>query len=348
METNEVGILTDSHFGCRKSSRHFHDYFERFYKDTFFPELDKRNIKTLFHLGDVFDVRKGIDYWALGWAKRVFFNPLEKRGIQLHMLVGNHDAYYKNTLTVNSLKANLSEYSNITYYDSPQTVTVNEKEIFMVPWVCDDNADKFIKENEKSKAKICFGHLELVGFYANQNYQCTTGIDSKLFSKYDTVYSGHFHKKSSSGNITYLGNPYQLYWNDVGDKRGFHIFDLHTSRLEFVSNTCTMFHKIGYSEKKVLDVKFDDYVGAYVKIIVDGKSDSRKLHQFVQKLNDANVYDIKVIENYDIVVGDTEIRTEDTLTSCSNYIEAMEGVDKENIINIIKNLYLEAQNVSFN
>ena len=53
-----------------------HEYFEKFYRDTFFPELDRLGIKTVIHLGDVFDVRKGIDYWSLDWAKRVVFQPL--------------------------------------------------------------------------------------------------------------------------------------------------------------------------------------------------------------------------------------------------------------------------------
>lgn len=343
--SNLVGIITDSHYGCRKSSRHFHSYFEKFYKDIFFPELDKRNIKILFHLGDCFDVRKGIDYWALMWSKRVFFDPLVERGIQLHMLVGNHDAYHKNTLSINSLESNLSEYSNITYYDSPQTIVVKNKQIFMVPWICEDNADQFIEENEKSKAKLCFGHLELVGFYANQNYQCTTGIDSNLFSKYEQVFSGHFHKKSVSHNVTYLGNPYQLYWNDEGDTRGFHIFDMSSSRLEFCANPYAMFYKLDYEEGQ--KIKFEDYSGAYVKVIANGKTDPKKLHQFVQKLNDANVYDVKVIENYaDVVIGDIEIRAEDTLKTCENYIDAMgDEVNKENLITILKNLYLEASRI---
>ena len=38
----KIAIITDQHFGCRKNSKHFHDYFLKFYNDTFFPYFRKR------------------------------------------------------------------------------------------------------------------------------------------------------------------------------------------------------------------------------------------------------------------------------------------------------------------
>ena len=94
MVEHKVAILTDTHFGVRKGNQVFHDYFEKFYSEIFFPYLDKHGIDTVIHLGDVFDVRKGIDYWSLDWAKRVVFTPLQDRGITTHIIVGNHDIFY--------------------------------------------------------------------------------------------------------------------------------------------------------------------------------------------------------------------------------------------------------------
>ena len=102
-QNNKVAIINDTHFGMRKGSQIFHDYFEKFYTETFFPALDEAGVDTVIHLGDVFDVRKGIDYWSLDWAKRVVFDPLRERGIKVHMIVGNHDIFYKQSLKINSL-----------------------------------------------------------------------------------------------------------------------------------------------------------------------------------------------------------------------------------------------------
>jgi DNA repair exonuclease SbcCD nuclease subunit len=347
MVGRKVALITDTHFGIRKGSQIFHDYFNKFYSEVFFPELESRGIDTVIHLGDCFDVRKGIDYWSLNWAKDNFFTPLQERGIQLHLIVGNHDIFYKESLSINSPGLNLQEYDNVTIYQEPGTATISGSPIFMVPWICESNAEQFSEELAYSEAKVCMGHLELAGFYANKDYKCQHGTDSKIFSEFDRVFSGHFHKKNTSGNITYLGNPYQLYWNDEGDTRGFHIFDLETLDLEFIENPNTMFHKISYNEEDRKLINPNKYKNSYVKVIVEGKSTPQKLSKVVDSLYDTGIHDIKVIETIDYSIDDdVEVEAEDTLTTFTNYVEAMDdGFNKSKVISIFKSLYVEAQEV---
>ena len=342
-----VAIITDTHFGCRKGSQVMHEYFEKFYRDTFFPELDRLGIKTVIHLGDVFDVRKGIDYWSLDWAKRVVFQPLKDRGIKTHIIVGNHDIFYKQSLKINAPGLNLTEFDNIITYASPQTAKICGTEVFMIPWVCEDNADEFVEQRDSSKAKVAMGHLEIAGFYANSNYQVQHGMGTEVFSQFDQVFSGHFHKKNSSGNVTYLGNAYQMYWNDEGDTRGFHIYDLGSGELEYIKNPNSLFHKIYYDESKKKLINPTKYADSYVKIIVEGKSTPAKLNAFVDKLYKVGVHDIKIIENIDLSIDDdVEVEAEDTLTTLTNYVNALEDdVNKENLADIFKSLYVEAQEI---
>ena len=341
----KVAIITDTHFGVRKGSQIFHDYFEKFYKETFFPTLEAYGIDSVIHLGDVFDVRKGIDYWSLEWSKRVFFDPLREKGISLMVAVGNHDIFYKTSLKINSPGINLREYENVMTIDFPQTQIVKGTGVFMVPWICEDNAETFIQMRDMSLAKVAMGHLEVTGFYANQNYQCEHGTNPKVFEQFDTVFSGHFHKRSTRGNITYLGNPYQLYWNDEGDTRGFNIYDLESGELEFIENPTKMFHKIYYNEGQLINP--NQYKDSYVKIIVEGKSTPKKLSQLVDSLYKVGVHDVKVVENVDLTIdGDIEVEAEDTLTTLKTYVDAMDdSVNKENIIDIFQSLYIEAQEV---
>ncbi len=106
-----LAIITDTHYGARKGSKLFHDYFEKFYNDIFFPSLDENKIKTVIHMGDAFDSRRGVEFRSLEWSKRVVFDPLKERGITVHLMVGNHDAYYKNTNDVNSVDLLLRKYN---------------------------------------------------------------------------------------------------------------------------------------------------------------------------------------------------------------------------------------------
>jgi DNA repair exonuclease SbcCD nuclease subunit len=346
MSSNKVALITDTHFGIRKGNQVFHDYFKRFYEEIFFPALDERGIDTVVNLGDVFDVRKGIDYWSLNWAKEHFFNPLRDRGIDVHIIVGNHDIFYKQSLSINSPGLNLQEYDNVTVYDRPTTALFHAVPVFIVPWVCEGNAEEFVNELDATSAKLSWGHLELSGYYANKDYQCQHGMDAKLFRKFDKVFSGHFHKKNTSGNVTYLGNPYQLYWNDEGDTRGFHIFDMETYELEFIENPNVMFHKVYYNEDKQKLFNPNKYKDCHIKLIVE-KSTPKRLTGIVDKLYGVGVHDLKIIENLDAQLDDdVEIEAEDTLTTLTNYVNALDSsLNKENLINIFKSLYVEAQEV---
>ena len=336
-----MALLTDTHFGARKGSQLFHEYFQEFYEKRFFPELDRRSITSVVHLGDCFDVRKGIDYWSLDWAKTNFFDPLRERGIHLTMIVGNHDIFYKNSLKINSPRLNLREYDNITIIDSPQQID----DILMVPWICEDNAQETFDVLESTDAKYCMGHLELAGFYANKEYKCDHGTDPNHFKKFQSVFSGHFHKKSSKGNITYLGNPYQMFWNDEGETRGFHIFDTDTAELEFIPNPVSMFHKI-YCRPGQL-VNPTKYSNTFIKLIVEEGFTPIQTFNLVDSLYDEGCHDVKVIENINTdIQEEIDVDMEDTLTTLTNYVNAMDsGLNKNNIMDIFKSLYIEAQEV---
>jgi UDP-2,3-diacylglucosamine pyrophosphatase LpxH len=199
---HKVALITDTHFGMRKGHQTFHDYFQKFYTEVFFPYLKENNIKSVIHLGDCFDVRKGIDYYSLSWAKEVFFAPLRELGINLHLIVGNHDIFYKTSLKLNAPGLNLAEYTNIEVYDAPRTVTIHGVPVAFFPWICEDNAEQTQNELRDTRASIAMGHLELAGFLANQNYTCMTGTDPDLFKQFDVCFSGHFHKRSTEVTLS--------------------------------------------------------------------------------------------------------------------------------------------------
>ena len=75
-------------------------HFEKFYSEVFFPTLKERGVETILHLGDAFDSRKSIEYNSLQWTKRVVFDPMKEYDV--HMVVGNHDCYFKSTNKTNS------------------------------------------------------------------------------------------------------------------------------------------------------------------------------------------------------------------------------------------------------
>ena len=100
----KIALLNDTHFGARNDSNIFDEYFYKFYNDIFFPYLKENNIKTLIHLGDVVDRRKYINYRIAHNFQQKFWKRLWDLKIDTHIILGNHDTYYKNTNKVNSIQ----------------------------------------------------------------------------------------------------------------------------------------------------------------------------------------------------------------------------------------------------
>ena len=346
----KVALLTDTHYGFKKGNQDFHDYFLKFYNDVFFPTLKKEKIKHVIHMGDVFDIRKNIDFWSLNWAKKNIFKPLEEMGITCDLLVGNHDSFYKNTLEINSLECLLLEFANLRVFSKPSEVTLDKTKLMYVPWICQDNEQQTLNLIQDTEAKVVLGHLELKGFAANPGWTCEHGYDASIFDKFELVMSGHFHTPSKKRNVQYVGNAYQMYWNDYNDKRGFNIFDTDTQKLKFYENPYEMFHKIFYDDTKneYYDVDFEQYRDTCIKLIVENKTDYTQFDHVITNLQDV-VIDLKVIEDFSVEGeenDDMELEHEDTLTILERYIDEMNtNIDSKKIKEIMKSLYVEALEV---
>jgi len=343
----KVALITDTHFGARSDSIPFDNFFREFYMEKFWPEIDKRGIKTIFHLGDCFDRRKYVNFNTLKSCREYFFDQASQRGIQLVMIVGNHDTFFKNTNDVNSPGLLLRDYNNIVAYSGPIDYNINGCSILLMPWICTDNYNECMEALKVTTSDVLFGHFEIAGFQMYKGHDNDGGFDPKLFSKFDLVCSGHFHHRSSGGNIRYLGNPYELTWADYDDPRGFHIFDTGSLELEFVENPYHIFTKVYYDDTK--ELLTTDCSNKHVKLIVINKTDFYKFDQFVENLYKSNPLELKIIEDLSEfeadALGDEEVDLEDTLSLLSQYVDSLDtDADKDRIKTLMKTLYVEAQN----
>ncbi len=340
----KIAIITDQHFGARKNSKLFHDYFLKFYNDVFFPYLEENGITTIVDMGDTFDSRKGIDFSALAWAKDNYYDRLKDMGIHVHTIVGNHTAYYKNTNEVNAVDLLLREYDNVTVYSESTEVKLDKLNVLFIPWINKENEETTFKLIQSSTCKIAMGHLELNGFRAHRGCIMDHGHPGELYSEFTKVFSGHYHTRSDDGRIYYLGNPYEMFWNDVGDRRGFSIFDTETLEHFHVDNPYRLFYNIYYEDTPHQLFDVSEYVNKIIKVIVRKKTDTKAFEKFIDKVTDVAA-DIKIVENFDIQEPEEfEIfESEDTISILNRYIEEAEiQLDKSRVQNIMRQTYQEA------
>ena len=170
------------------------------------------------------------------------------------------------------------------------------------------------------------------------------------------VMSGHFHHKSDDGHIFYLGTPYQIYWGDYDDPKGFHIFDTETRELERIVNPLTIYSKIYYDDSSSSNIEHRSkdlsYLkNKYVKLIVVDKKDLYQFDQYVDRLLQADCYEVKIIEDFSEmdasnVSDDIVENTQDTMTLLERYIDDLDvNLNKDRLKNTMRTLYTEAQDL---
>ena len=345
----KIALLNDTHFGCRNDNPAFIEFQNKFYNEQFFPYLQQNNINCLVHLGDVVDRRKFINHNTAHNFKKVFWDRLDDMGIETHIIIGNHDTYYKNTNEVNALQ-NLNISENAIVYTHATDVELDGLKILFIPWICDDNYSETMRTIGNSTATISMGHLEISGFEMHNGHMNEQGLEKSMFKRFEKVMSGHFHKKSDDGHIYYLGTQYEMTWSDYMCPKGFHIFDTATRELSRVENPNRMFKKIVYNDKQTnyddLDIK--EFNHTFLKIFISQKTDTDMFERLMDRLyNHINIHAIDIIEDpTDIGASVPENileQGEDTLTFLGNYIDQADiKLDKQKLKAFAKELYMEA------
>lgn len=346
-----LAVLNDSHFGARNSSEIFLDYTGRFFTEVFFPYCEQRGIKQILHLGDFYDHRKYINFKAQNHARKVFLDPLVKLGMTMDIIPGNHDLYHNNTSTLCSLKELLGYYvENVNIVMKPRVMDYAGVKIALLPWINSENEAESLQFIQSCAAPILAGHLELVGFPLLPGQMSTHGMESSVFSRFETVWSGHYHCTSRRGNIHYLGTQYEMTWADCNDDKHFHVFDTETRQLYPARNHLTLFSKVYYDDKNGTPENLDvsTLAGHFVKVLVSNKTDTVRFDRFMDRILAAGVLETSIIENFEEFLGENAAMLDTTVLSDTPellgvYVDGCDtALDKERLKDAMKQLYVEA------
>lgn len=351
-----LAIINDTHIGVRNDNPIFQKYLQRSF-DWFFKEIDDRGIKTVLHLGDLYDRRKYINFITSKIARESFLEPLETRGIETHIITGNHDIYWKNTVEVNSLEELVAgRYKHISTYFDPVLINVDGLDIQLIPWICATNQKESYKAIETTRAEVLMGHLELKGFEMFRNSFSDHGDDIDIFKRFDLVFSGHYHRKSSRGNIHYLGAFGEFTWADYNDPRGFTIFDTETREFTFHQNPHTVFKIITYDDsnkdmmEEIKNTDFSELSNTYTRIVCSNRENMLAFDTMLDKIYKANPMDISIIEDVNTILDSDKSlddlavdESKDTVEILGTYIDSMSlPLDTGRMKKLMRDIYADA------
>lgn len=344
----KVAIITDTHWGARSDASIFLDYQKQMLDNQFFPYLEANQITTVLHLGDLVDRRKYINFNTSSRMKSDFLDRLV--GYNVHIIVGNHDVFYKNTNQVNAFTQLLGEYKFNCYYQATE-VNLAGFNLLFVPWINDDNRLHTFETIAKTTSQLCFGHFELNGYEMNTGNVCHDGLDPNLLQKFDLVFSGHFHKKSAGNNVHYLGSPWEMTWGESNDPHGFHILDLNTRTIEFVENQYKLFNRMIYNddqktfEQLIEETKQISLTNKFCKVVVQEKHNPYWFDLYIQAIEQQKPYDLKIVDLAPVQIDNKPVVNQslDTMQVLIETIEQLDvQVDKRQLQQMIINLYRQS------
>ena len=350
----KIALLNDTHCGVRNNNQMFAEYQGRFYNEVFFPYLDKHNIKNIIHLGDYFDRRRDVNFYSLHKNYEHFIQPMIERDITMDLIVGNHDIYFKSTNELNSPEF-LLKSDNINVYTDPITKEYDGLEIALLPWINSENEEEVEEFLQLTTAPFVMSHLEVNGGMVGPGHFHGGGTPASWFERFEQVFSGHFHHKSTLGNIRYLGSQMEFTWNDFGDDKHFHVFDTETREIEAIQNPLKMFHKVFYNDtnETLMTIKKKDFSplkDTFVKVIVTDKNEPYWFDVFIEEITKVCPADLKVVEdhsNLDVLNEDELVgEAEDTLTILTKHIDSLNiDGDKTKLDTLMRSLYTESLDI---
>jgi len=341
----EVGIFSDPHYGVHRNSETWHKIALDHAKWAA-EQFKLRGIQDIIIPGDIFHDRNDIAVNTLHVVTDVF-DIL--RDFNIIITVGNHDAYYRDNSSVNSVSI-LRGWSNITVVDTLVVEPLQGKKIAFCPWGQDIN--------EVPKCDLIVGHFEINSFKMNSFKICTNGLKSSdLTDRAFLTITGHFHhreeRKYENGTILYVGIPYQEDWGDFGTTKGLYILDLSDLTYKFIENNISpRYMKLRYTELTTgvytPDTLKKAIAGNIVKFYVDKVVDPFALETIVRKL--VSVKPVEFTIEHD-VSEQSKVNIEEAANkefnisvekSIDEFVELMDVKNKLSVKTYVSDLYTRA------
>jgi DNA repair exonuclease SbcCD nuclease subunit len=324
----KVFLTTDWHFGIYLNNLDkWLNMMEDYFYNDFIPFL-KKNAKEgdiLIHCGDLYDNRTSIPIIASYKAEKILLEI--SKILPIHIIVGNHDLFNKGSNDVNSVRL-FNYVDNINVYTETSILNIGGQKLVLMPWI--EKRVDMIKSIMDNHGDYLFCHSDLNGCKMHLNsvaHRNADKIDVGEFSKYKHVFSGHIHLVQDNENFSFIGAPYHMDRNDMGDQKGITILDLDTDDISFSPNKYSpIFRKFSILKEDDVD-RLDELIGSkdYIDLsisnglLISNRKLRRKLEALLEKGSFASV------EYIDDIV--TPVDSDEVVNESSDEEETLVSVD---------------------
>lgn len=244
----KIAIVGDPHFGIRNDSPFFLEHYIAWFCNAMETWKTPGLVDRVVVLGDFLDRRKYINFNTLKQVRTRVLEPLNRLGIPIDFIAGNHDLYWRNNSDVSSLEELIGDrYPNIRVHLEP--ISMLDGDVLLVPWINEQNFEKSFAALDRFEGRYVFGHFEINGFEPMRGHEFTDGLESSVFDRFKCVFTGHFHCRQRKKNIFYVGTPYDMIVSDRNEFKGWHLLDTSDGELTEYPTTSHIFMQFNYSDR---------------------------------------------------------------------------------------------------
>lgn len=334
-------MMTDIHFG-RKNNSDIHNKDCTDFIKWFISQCANYGADHIVFLGDWFEERDSINSlttkWAMDCAKL-----LNDVGVPIYFIVGNHDLYYRDNRDVYASYI-YSSLENFIIIDEPFIEHNTLTPTLYSPFLFEEEYGSLSKYFD---IPIWMGHFEFKGFIlTGDTFVKDSGPDPDNFSAPEHIFSGHFHKRQSAKNVSYIGNAFPMDFGDINDNaRGMAIFDYESSAVQYIDwEDCPKYMRVNLSE--ILENPELLAKNARVKCIADSDITYSENSEIKQRLiEEHGLREFNIEEDMTITVTDgelteEEISSENTSGLVITLLGRVEGerIDNDTLIQMYKDL----------
>lgn len=350
-------LISDIHLGVKNSNERFLENSKQFFLKDVCDVIEKENASYLLILGDLFDNRLNINVLVKHTAIEIFKHILKKfPTLQIKILAGNHDIYYKNTLEVSSINIFKKFDPRVEIITEAKGIDFDGYKAAVFPWIVEGSRTEKafkrhvekVREDPSKKIPLCLGHFHINGFEIVKGVIEDKGISQEDFSVFDHVFSGHFHIRNKIGNMQYLGCPYEITWNDYKDVKGITVFDTITQEQSFYENTSSPKHVA----IKISNIENDSEIeqlakNNFVRLIIDKPLDASKKQEYIELVEKASI-ECNTLDEEIHNIDDTKVEMNNLedivspvafLSSYCDEIEKPEYIEPNKLKTFINELY---------
>ena len=268
-----IYVLGDLHIGIKNASIEWSEIQSTYLLESFIDSIEKDGFDPdqdiLVQVGDWHHVRESTNIRIMGISLNIAKTLCSKFKKGVHVILGNHDVYYKDQNDVHSLIGFDKMFDNFYLYESPEELNIDSHKFLMLPWI--ESTDKFRSAiNRYKKSRYIFCHADVKGANLSKTTKLDHGVEYDELSEFTRIYSGHIHIRQDKNNVLYVGTPYQMDRGDSGNVKGFYVLDLNDDGVNerFIENKFSPTF-IKHNIRDILNMSLDEIKDIFNNNFVD-------------------------------------------------------------------------------